>query len=132
MLLTQAEARAAGLTIDTHCYPNVAYSGDRFAPAHICEVMTEREADTVAALEKARNRIAQLEIARQIDTLTTSHYVANVALKGLWGMLGASNQTEACDRLRALIDMLQSYADSGVMIPSERALFERLKKGLTP
>lgn len=104
MLLTRKEAEAAGLTVDHHCYPNIAYSGDRFRPTHICEVLTEREADTLVLLEKAKNRIVQLEIARQIDTLTTSHYVANVALESLWDMLGATNQTEASGRLKQLLE----------------------------
>lgn len=102
-LLTHAEAERVGLTVDHHCYPNVAYSGDRFRPTHIVEVLTEREADAIAALEKARNEIVRLEIARQIDTLTTSHYVANVALKQLWDMLGVNNQTEASLRLNTLL-----------------------------
>lgn len=35
--------RDNGYTIDSHCYPNVAYKDGRFAPDVIVNVMTERE-----------------------------------------------------------------------------------------
>jgi hypothetical protein len=102
-MLTPDEAVAAGLTIDSHCYPNVAYSGPRFQPAHITQCMTSLEASLSAALKAARAEIDRLNEARRIDTLTTSHYCANVALYGLWKMLGANNQTEASQKLRELL-----------------------------
>jgi hypothetical protein len=57
-------------------------------------------ADVRAERDALKARVEQLEEARRVDTLTTSHYVANVALKSLWDMLGASNQTEAFYKLR--------------------------------
>lgn len=42
-LLTQAQAKAKGYTVDTCCYPHVGYKGARFAPDDLVHVLTERE-----------------------------------------------------------------------------------------
>lgn len=40
---TRKEALDAGYIIDNHCYPNVAYKGQRFQPDHWFKVLTEYE-----------------------------------------------------------------------------------------
>lgn len=58
--------------------------------------------DARSKLVATQKHVEQLEEARRADTLTTSHYVANVALGALWKMLGVNNQTEAVLALRKL------------------------------
>lgn len=41
--ITRKEADESGLTIDSTCYPNVAYKGDRSEPDEWYEVPTEKE-----------------------------------------------------------------------------------------
>lgn len=100
---TPQEAKAVGLIVDNHCYPNIAYSGDRFNPVHIEQILSEREADLTISLTQAKADIDRLNEARRIDCLTTSHYVANVALNQLWEMLGVQNQTEAVLKLKEML-----------------------------
>lgn len=102
-MLTIEEAEAQGFTVDTCCYPPFAYKGPRFRPDQYVHCFTQCESELRAALDVARNRVEQLERARRVDTLTVSHYVANMALSQLWDMLGANNQTEATQKLRELL-----------------------------
>lgn len=45
-----AQARAAGFTVDTHCYPPMAYKGARFNPTDHHECYTELESALMAML----------------------------------------------------------------------------------
>ena len=49
--LTIQEAKAQGYTVDTTCYPHLGYKGPRFAPIQSVRVLTELEADLLAACE---------------------------------------------------------------------------------
>lgn len=51
--ITQTEAKALGYTIDTHCYPHVAYKGGRMQPDVWRYVFTAREAELRHALEES-------------------------------------------------------------------------------
>lgn len=48
---TPEQAKAAGFTVDTTCYPWVAYKGPRFAPEVWELILTDREADLLQAVE---------------------------------------------------------------------------------
>lgn len=58
--LTRAQAEAQGFAVDTHCYPWFGYKGPRFAPTERVQVFTDTEAETIAALETARNFVKEV------------------------------------------------------------------------
>lgn len=41
------EAQAQGFVVDTHCYPYLAYKGERFRPTETQEVYTELESELI-------------------------------------------------------------------------------------
>lgn len=49
-MLTAQQARAIGFTVDTTCYPWLAYKGERFASKESMAVLTDLEAMAVQAL----------------------------------------------------------------------------------
>jgi len=49
--LEPGEARERGFTIDTHCYPWLAYKGPRFAPTDTAECYTDQEAELLVAID---------------------------------------------------------------------------------
>lgn len=46
-----AQARAAGFTVDTHCYPPMAYKGPRFNPTAHQECYTDLESALMAFVQ---------------------------------------------------------------------------------
>lgn len=54
--MSRAQARAKGLKIDNHCYPNVAYKGPRFVPTEWFFVCTEGEESLELALTAAKSK----------------------------------------------------------------------------
>lgn len=62
--MTRAEAQAAGLEVDTHCYPWVAYKGPRFNPTELCEVFTDIEAEFVGQMKREE----RCRLGRQVAT----------------------------------------------------------------
>jgi hypothetical protein len=45
-----AQARAAGFTVDSHCYPPIAYKGPRFNPTEYRDCYTELESALMSML----------------------------------------------------------------------------------
>jgi hypothetical protein len=52
--LTPAQAEQQGFTIDRHCYPWVAYKGERFKPMELHQVYTDTEAVLLEAVQAHR------------------------------------------------------------------------------
>lgn len=51
--MTKLQAELQGFTVDTTCYPWLAYKGERFAPTHQADVMTAAEEALCGLLKEA-------------------------------------------------------------------------------
>lgn len=52
MVIDRKQAEVQGFIVDTHCYPWLAYKGDRFAPTEHMDCLTDLEAKLLAQLRK--------------------------------------------------------------------------------
>jgi hypothetical protein len=50
-IISRAQAEAAGFKVDKTCYPWVAYEGARGRPTRWFDILTDKEAQLLAALE---------------------------------------------------------------------------------
>lgn len=87
MKLTILQAVSQGFTVDTTCYPPVAYKGERFKPDEWHECHTDNEAELRGAIRL---------LLDQVD------YTAGAC--GLTESVGACLDAKVIDRVKAILE----------------------------
>lgn len=70
--LTIEEAKAAGFTVDTTCYPHFGYKGPRFRPSESVNVLTDIEGHALKVVEMQQRLIE--DMSRFIDQMALQDY----------------------------------------------------------